>query len=67
MDLGLYDVEESDFHGLKALLVNFLDGKEFDSSGLTDTVIANRSVQSVIKTSETEAPLGLVTVLNLKK
>ena len=62
----MYDVAESDFHGLKALLLNFLDGEgDFDSSGLSECIINEcRSVQSLIKTGEDEGPLGLIALLN---
>lgn len=37
--LEFFDPRESDFLGLKALLQNFLDGRDFAASELVDTII----------------------------
>lgn len=39
VEFQFFDPAEKDFHGLKALLANFLDGEQYDSSGLVDTII----------------------------
>jgi protein BCP1 len=39
VDFKFFDPQEPDFHGLRTLLHNYLDGADFDSSGLTDAVI----------------------------
>ena len=39
VDLEFFDPKESDFQGLKSLLHLFLDGREYDSSELADTII----------------------------
>ena len=38
-----FDPKESDFHGLKALLQNYLDGQEFALSELVDMTIRQAS------------------------
>lgn len=43
VDIEFFDPKEADFHGIKALLQDLLSGKDFDSSGLADTVIAQAS------------------------
>jgi hypothetical protein len=67
IDFGLYPVKESDYSGLKTLTSNFLDSMEFDTTCLCNAIIKNRSVQALVKTSESEAPFGLVTVLNVNR
>lgn len=39
VDLEFFDPRELDFQGLKSLLHLFLDGQEYDSSLLADTII----------------------------
>jgi hypothetical protein len=40
VNFQFFDPKESDFHGLKALLHTYLDGQQYDSSPLVDTIIA---------------------------
>jgi len=40
VNFEFFDAKESDFHGLKALLHSYLDGQQYDSSLLIDTIIA---------------------------
>jgi len=40
VEFQFFDPKEIDFHGLKALLHTFLDGEQYDGSGLADTIIA---------------------------
>lgn len=40
VEFDFFDPEEKDFLGLKALLSGYLNGEQFDSSGLIDTIIA---------------------------
>lgn len=39
VNFQFFDPQEKDFHGLKALLHTYLDGQQYDSSGLVDTII----------------------------
>ena len=39
VDFEFFDPAEKDFLGLKALLHTFLDGRQFDCTGLVDTII----------------------------
>ena len=47
VDLEFFDPKESDFQGLKSLLHLFLDGQEYDSSLLVDTVINQASLRGI--------------------
>lgn len=40
VEFEFFGPEEKDFLGLKALLSNYLNGQQFDSSGLIDAIIA---------------------------
>eukprot|EP00775_Hariotina_reticulata_P001502 gene1502-1840_t len=64
VNFEFFDPKESDFHGLKALLHNYLDGQQYDSSPLIDTIIAQSAVGTVVRTGEDEDPIGVMTVLN---
>lgn len=44
MEFEFFSPEEKDFHGLKSLLVPYLNSQEFDSSALIDAIIAEVSV-----------------------
>lgn len=39
VDLEFFDPKEQDFHGLRALLSNYLDGVEFNVGELVDAVV----------------------------
>jgi hypothetical protein len=39
VDFEFFDPKEGDFLGLKALLLTYLDGRQFDCSGLVDTIL----------------------------
>jgi protein BCP1 len=56
--------EEEDFHGLKTLLTNLLDGKQYACSELVEAVIAAPAA-AVIKCGEGEDPIGVAAVLPL--
>lgn len=43
VDLDFAQPEEDDFLGIKTVLSNYLDGEEYDSSGLVDLVLKNVS------------------------
>jgi protein BCP1 len=42
------DSEPEDFLGLKALLLTYLDGRQFDCSGLVDTIIQQVRVMGAL-------------------
>lgn len=66
VNLSFYDPKEIDFLGLKALLVNYLDGAIWDCSGLCDAIIAQPSVGTVLKNdTDKDDPLGVLTCLGL--
>ncbi|KAF6251994.1 p21-C-terminal region-binding protein-domain-containing protein [Scenedesmus sp. NREL 46B-D3] len=67
VDFQFFDPKESDFHGLKALLHTYLDGQQYDSSPLVDTIIAQASVGTVVRTGEDEDPIAVMTVLNTQQ
>lgn len=68
VDFEFQDPKEIDFHGLKALLGNYLDGAEFSSSELCDAIIKQNTVGTVIKTQgagDELDPIAVMTVMNL--
>ena len=68
VDFEFQDPKEIDFHGLKALLGNYLDGAEFSSSELCDAIIKQSTVGTVIKTQgagDELDPIAVMTVMNL--
>jgi hypothetical protein len=52
VDFDFFDPKPDDFHGLRALLQNYLDTSPFDVSGFTDAIIEQTTVR--------EAPLPLL-------
>lgn len=57
-----------DFHGLKALLGNYLDSEIFSSSELCDTIIKQSTVGTVLKTQgagDELDPIAVMSVMNL--
>eukprot|EP00899_Mesostigma_viride_P007720 jgi/Mesvir1/1694/Mv21154-RA.1 len=68
-DFEFFDPKEVDYHGLKALMNQYLDGADFPAlPQLLDTVIAQTTVGTVVKSSDDlVSPVGFITVLNLEK
>jgi protein BCP1 len=64
VDFEFFNPGEKDFHGLRALLQNFLDGRQYGCSALVDAVVA-APVGTVIKCGEDDDPIGVATVLGL--
>ena len=67
VDFEFYDPKPIDFLGLKMLLGPWLDGLEFDSSGLCDALISQRSVGTVLKTEEAGDPIGVLSCLDARR
>ena len=68
VDFEFQDPKETDFHGLKALLKNYLDGAEFSSSELCDFIIKQNTVGTVIKAQgagDENDPIAVMSVVNL--
>lgn len=40
VDFQFYDPADKDYHGLKALLATYLDGRPYEASALVDTLVA---------------------------
>jgi len=66
VDFLCADPEEDDFHALKTLLTNYLEGEQFSSSELVDAIIANPA-GSVIKCGEDDDAIGVGSVLQLSQ
>ena len=69
VDFEFQDPTEIDFHGLKALLGNYLDGAEFSSSPLCDAIIAQKTVGTVIKAQgagDEMDPVAVMSVMNIQ-
>lgn len=65
VDFEFFDPKAEDFHGVKALLRSYLDDTAWDIGGFVDTILAQATVGTVIKTGEDESPIGVVTALNI--
>ncbi|GMH32410.1 hypothetical protein BSKO_00244 [Bryopsis sp. KO-2023] len=65
-DFEFFDPQERDFHGLKALLNNYLDGGEFNCGELVDAIIQQSRVGTVLKCGEDGSPIGVASVLNFQ-
>ncbi|GFR40420.1 hypothetical protein Agub_g994, partial [Astrephomene gubernaculifera] len=59
-----FDPQERDFLGLKALLTTYLDGLQYDCSGLVDAIIKQTAVGTVVKSSEDDDPFALLSAFN---
>ncbi|GIM06579.1 hypothetical protein Vretimale_10805 [Volvox reticuliferus] len=59
-----FDPQERDFLGLKALLNTYLDGQQYDCSGLVDAIIRQTAVGTVVKSSEEDDPFAVLTAFN---
>ncbi|GLC61591.1 hypothetical protein PLESTB_001773800 [Pleodorina starrii] len=59
-----FDPQERDVLGLKALLNTYLDGQQYDCSGLVDAIIRQTAVGTVVKSSEEDDPFALLTAFN---
>lgn len=66
-DFVFFDPKPDDFHGVKLLLQNYLDDKQWDLSGFTDLILGQPSVGSVVKIEgdEDNGVHAVATVLNL--
>lgn len=67
VDFEFYDPKPIDFLGLKMLLGTWLDGLEFDCSGLCDALIAQSTVGMVLKTEEAGDPIGVLSCLDARR
>ncbi|KAG7554017.1 BCP1 family [Arabidopsis suecica] len=68
-DFEFFDPKATDFHGVKILLQNYLDDKEWDLSGFVDLILDQTTVGTVVKVADDEddALFALVTALNLAR
>eukprot|EP00850_Spirogloea_muscicola_P014051 SM000098S25131 [mRNA] locus=s98:375450:378335:- [translate_table: standard] len=65
VDVEFYDPAQPDFHGIKALLRNYLDDAPvWDLSGFADTIVAQHTVGSVVKTAGEDSPIGVISILS---
>ena len=67
VDFEFYDPKPIDFLGLKMLLGTWLDGLEFDCSGLCDSLISQSTVGTVLKTEEAGDPIGVLSCLDARR
>lgn len=61
-----FDPQERDYHGLRALLGTYLDGQQYDLSGLCDAVIRQTAVGTVVKSTEEDDPFAVLTAFNTR-
>eukprot|EP00897_Mesotaenium_endlicherianum_P009634 jgi/Mesen1/869/ME000114S10947 len=67
VDFEFFDPKPVDFHGLKGLLRTYLDETAWDLTSLVDTIIAQTTVGTVVKTGDDESPIGVASALNLHR
>lgn len=69
VDFAFFDPKESDFHGVKLLLQNYLGDKQWDLSGFVDLILGQPTVGSVVKAEDAEDDgiFSVVTALNLNR
>ncbi|XP_023640202.1 protein BCCIP homolog isoform X2 [Capsella rubella] len=68
-DFEFFDPKPTDFHGVKTLLQNYLDDKEWDLSSFVDLILEQTTVGTVVKVAddEDESVFAVVSALNLAR
>ncbi|VVB07570.1 unnamed protein product [Arabis nemorensis] len=68
-DFEFFDLKPTDFHGVKILLQNYLDDKEWDMSSFVDLILEQTTVGTVVKVAEDEdeSVFAVLTALNLAR
>lgn len=68
-DFEFFDLKPTDFHGVKILLQNYLDDKEWDLSSFVDLILEQTTVGTVVKVAEDEdeSVFAVLTALNLAR
>ncbi|CDY23438.1 BnaC04g49660D [Brassica napus] len=68
-DFEFFDPKPTDFNGVKILLKNYLDDKEWDLSSFVDLVLEQTTVGTVVKVAddEDESVFAVVSALNLAR
>jgi len=64
-DFAFFDPKSDDFHGVKGLLMTYLDHQEWDISGFADLILSQTTVGTIVKIEEDDTPYSVVTALNL--
>lgn len=64
VDFEFFDPDQSDFHGIKTLLTNYLDGKEYNCSDFVDEVMGSQG-STVIKCGDGENVIGIAAVMDI--
>ncbi|GLI60059.1 hypothetical protein VaNZ11_001911, partial [Volvox africanus] len=64
VNFEFFDPQERDFLGLRALLNTYLDGQQYDCSGLVDAIIKQTAVGTVVKSAEEDDPFAVLTAFN---
>ncbi|CAH2058002.1 unnamed protein product [Thlaspi arvense] len=68
-DFEFFDPKTTDFNGVKILLKNYLDDKEWDLSSFVDLILEQTTVGTVVKVAddEDESVFAVVSALNLAR
>lgn len=68
-DFEFFDPKPTDFNGVKILLRNYLDDKEWDLSSFVDLILEQTTVGTVVKVAddEDESLFAVVSALNLAR
>ncbi|KAL3676436.1 hypothetical protein R1sor_026384 [Riccia sorocarpa] len=69
VDFEFFDPRAVDFDGVKSLLKSYLDDAAWDASELVNICLSPNysTVGTVLKTSEDESPIGILTVLDVAR
>lgn len=62
VDFDFFDPSENDYHGIRTLMANFLDGQEYECSRLVDGIMSSQG-STVIKCGEDGNVIGLGAVI----
>eukprot|EP00299_Pterocystis_sp_00344_P010766 c48_g1_i1.p1 GENE.c48_g1_i1~~c48_g1_i1.p1 ORF type:complete len:296 (-),score=61.79 c48_g1_i1:40-927(-) len=66
VDFDFCDFRQSDFHSVKQFVQGYLDGQQFDVSGLSDLITNQVAVGTTIRVQD-ESMLGFITCLNYQQ
>ena len=64
VDFEFFDPDQGDFHGIKTLLTNYLDGKEYGCSDFVDEVMGSQG-STVIKCGDGENVIGIAALMDI--
>jgi len=67
MNFEFFQFQPDDYHNVKNFLTKYLDGEGFEVEELSDELIEQFYIGSMIKIEENESPVGLLSAFNIVK